>query len=449
MRRLACFLITIAVLAAFAPPSSSQDASQRVSEAHRGPFAVINAEIVTVTNGTIERGAVVIEAGRISALGSDVPVPSGAEVIDADGLTIYPGMIDGGTHLGLAEIGSVHETVDYNEVGSVVPHMRALAAVNPNSVHIPITRVSGVTTVLTVPEGGLFPGTAALIDLHGYTPRQMSLGGFEAVALNFPVRPRLRGSDEEARRERDEAYEEAVDRLDEVWDGAELYARIDSAFRADPERSRRPEYAPEAAALTPVLRGERMLIIHANQAQTIEAALEWARSRDLLENVVLSGVLEGWRVAGAIAEAGVPCLVGPVLDLPGRPSDRYDKAYANAGLLHDAGVKIALRTNETENVRNLPYHAGFAAAYGLGREAALRAVTIDAAEIFGVAGEVGSVEVGKRANLFVADGDPFQPQTRIEYLFINGYRLPLDNRQLRLYEEFLDRNPGAEMHPTR
>jgi imidazolonepropionase-like amidohydrolase len=214
-------------------------------------------------------------------------------------------------------------------------------------------------------------------------------------------------------------------------------------------RENPPEYVPSIEALLPVLRGDRFLIVHANHAQTITDALSWAEERGLLDRLILTGVLEGWRVADRIAEKEVPVLVGPVLDLPGRPSDRYDKAYANAGLMKAAGVKLAIRTGETENVRNLPYHAGFAAAYGLGRDEALRAVTIDAAEIFGVADLIGSIEVGKLANLFVADGDPFETRTQVRHLFINGFKIPLDNRQRRLYDEFLERDPGLELLPGR
>ena len=418
-------------------------------EPRRGTFALVNARIVTVTNGTIERGTLVVQDDRIIAVGSDVDVPATAERIDCEGLTLYPGLIDAGTRLGLAEIGSVDETNDYNEVGDVVPHMHALTAVNPNSVHIPVTRVSGVTTVLTAPGGGLLPGTAALINLHGYTPDQMHLGGVDAIVLNFPSRAKRGPWDDREEEKREKEYENALDKLNEIFDRADLYARIDSTYRTDPDVDRRPEYAPAADALLPVIRGESYLLINANRAQEITDALDWLDERGLSEQAILSGALEGWRVADEIADAEVPVLVGPVLDNPARASDRYDKAYANAGLLHDAGVKVAIRTGEAENVRNLPFHAGFAAAYGLGQEDALRAVTINAAEIFGVDELIGSLETGKLANLFAADGDPFQPSTQVHHLFINGYKIPLDNRQLRLYEEFLDREPGVSLHPAR
>lgn len=417
--------------------------------ARRGTFALVDCRIETVTNGTIERGTLVVQDDKILSVGAEVDVPANAERIDCDGLTLYPGLIDSGTRLGLAEIGSVDETNDYNEVGDVVPQMYALTAVNPNSVHIPVTRVSGVTTVLTAPGGGLLPGTAALINLHGYTPDQMHFGGVDAVVLNFPSSAQRGPWDDREKKKREEEYDKALEKLNEIFDRAELYARIDSTYRSDPEVDRKPEYAPAADALLPVLRGESYLLVNANRARQITDALEWLDERGLTEQAILSGALEGWRVADKIADAEVPVLVGPVLDVPARASDRYDKAYANAGLLQDAGVKVAIRTGEAENVRNLPFHAGFAAAYGLGREDALRAVTINAAEIFGVDDRIGSLEAGKVANLFAADGDPFQPSTQVHLLFINGYKIPLDNRQLRLYEEFLEREPGVEMHPTR
>lgn len=408
-----------------------------------GTFALTNARIVTVTNGTIDEGTLVIRDGEIADVGDDVSVPDDAEVIDCSDLTIYPGMIDAGTQLGLVEIGSLPETQDHQEIGDLTPHMRALTAINPNSVSIPVTRVNGITTVIAEPAGGLLPGTAALVNLHGYTPTQMHVGDYEAVVLDYPSMGRRGPWDQRSQEEIEQEAEEAIDELNEVWDRAELYARIDSAHAANPEENRSPEHAPSMQALAPVVRGEAPLIVQADGADDITSALEWAEERGVLDQVVLSGAAEGWRVADDIAAADVPVLAGPVLSVPSRESDRYDKAYANPGLMHEAGVQVALRTGETENVRNLPYHAGFAAAYGLGREDALRAVTITPAEIFGVDDEIGSLEAGKRANLFVATDDPFETQTEIVHLFIDGYQIPLESRHTQLYDEFLHRNPGV------
>ncbi|MDX1667226.1 MAG: amidohydrolase, partial [Saprospiraceae bacterium] len=150
-----------------------------------GSFALTNARLVTVTDGTIENGTLLIQDGKITALGTTVAIPEGFERIDCSGMEVYPGMIDGGTRLGLIEVGSISLTQDYNEVGEVTPHMQALTAVNPNSVAIPVTRVNGVTTVLTAPGGGVLPGTAATINLLGYSPQQM-YSGFKGLVLNFP-----------------------------------------------------------------------------------------------------------------------------------------------------------------------------------------------------------------------------------------------------------------------
>lgn len=422
-------------------PAAAQ-APDRVPKPEPGPFALVNARLVTVSDGVVEGGTLVIRDGRIEALGADVAPPADARVIDAAGLSVYPGLIDGGTRLGLVEVGSLSETRDYDEIGAVTPQMQALTAVNPNAVAIPVTRVNGVTTVLAVPSGSLMPGTAALINLVGYTPEQMDAGA-RAVVVEFPRQGKRGWWDRRSEKEIEKAYEEALGQLTEAWTQARLYARIDSAYAADPDPERRPEYAPQMAALLPVVRGETPLLIEADRARDIEAALDWAEAQ-ALPRVILSGAAEGWRVADRIAEAGVPVLVGPVLSVPTRDSDRYDKPYENAGLLQRAGVKVALRTGEAENVRNLPYHAGFAAAYGLGREAALRAVTLAPAEIFGVADRLGSLEVGKQATLFIADGDPFETQTKVVHVFIDGYRVPMTSRQTRLYDEFLDRRPGVE-----
>ncbi len=418
---------------------------QQDARPQQGTYAITNARIETVSNGTIERGTVVIQGDRITAVGENVSIPEGATVIDANGMHVYPGMIDSGTQLGLVEVGSVDETNDTNEVGDITPHMDALTAVNPNSVAIPVTRTNGVTTVITEPSGGLFPGSAAAINLVGYTPEQMDAGGARLMVLEFPrKRSRFFGFGGGGDQDPEKAWKDAMAKLNEIWDRAEDYERISSAWEARPAGKDRPVHSPEMAALRPVVRGEIPLMIKADAEADISAALDWVAEREL-SNVILSGVAEGWRVAERIAEAGIPAFVGPVLATPSRDSDRYDRAYANAALLHDAGVKVALRSGEVENVRNLPFNAGFAAAYGMGREAALEAVTLAPATMLGIADDYGSIEVGKKANLFVSTGDPFELQSEIVGLFIDGFNVPIDNRHIQLYEEFLNRDQGRRM----
>jgi hypothetical protein len=345
-------------------------------------------------------------------------------------------MIDSGTRLGLVEVSSDPRTTDFNEVGDVVPQMKALTAVNPNSALIPVTRVSGVTTVISNPEGSMFPGTAALINLHGYTPDQM-FAGFEGVVLNFPNTGRRGFWDRRTDDEIKKATDKAMEKLNDVWDKATQYHKLDSATNG-----KGVGYYPELQALLPVLRGKQTLLIEANASKDITAALKWIKEKKI-KKVVLTGVLEGWRVADEIAKAGIPVIAGPVQAVPSREYDRYDRAYANPGLLRKAGVKVALQTGQAENVRNLPYHAAYAAAYGMGQEEALKAVTIVPAEIFGVADKLGSIEVGKSATLFICDGDPFETKTNIKHVFIDGWQIPMVSRQTQLYDEFLQRDPGV------
>lgn len=398
-----------------------------------GKFLLKNATVVTVTKGTLNNASVLLENGKISQVGTNINADD-AEVIDCTGMFIYPGMIDGGTRLGLVEVSSVPETVDYAEIGNVTPNMQALTTVNPNSEAIGVTRVSGVTTVLTVPSGGLFPGTAALINLNGYTPDQM-YGGFKAVAMSFPSSGRRgrfdRRSEEDIKKDSEKALKDAND----IWDNAKSYLELK---KSGAELS----YYPEMEQLSKVIAGELPLLIEVDAASDIQNAIKWVKDKNI--KVIFTGVAEGWRVADEIAKAGIPVVTGPVQALPTRQSDRYDAAYTNAGKLAKAGVKVALRTDEEENVRNLPFHAAFAAAYGLGKEEALKAVTINPAEIFGISDQYGSVEAGKRANLIVSTGDPFETRSQIIHVFIDGYRIPMSNRHIRLYQEFLERSPGLK-----
>lgn len=399
-----------------------------------GTFALTNASIETVTKGVITNGTVVIQDGKISAIGTQVSIPQGAEIIDCKGQWIFPGLIDSGTNLGLTEVNSDPRTRDFSDVGDVIPQMRALVAVNPNSALIPVTRVDGVTTVIASPSGSMLPGTAALINLFGYTPDQM-YAGVEALVLEFPNTGRRGNFDRRTDEEVKKASEKAMARLNEAWDKAEQYYKLDSALKG------KGEYYPELQAILPALRGERALMIEVNKDKDIRAALAWVKTRKL-KNVILCGVAEGWRVADEIAQAKIPVITGPVLAIPTREYDRYDKPYANAGLMRKAGVKVAIRTTDSENVRRLPYHAGFAAAYGMGREEALRAITIVPAEIFGVADKLGSIEVGKTANLVIADGDILEAKTNVKQVFISGWKIPMVSRHTLLYDEFLKREPG-------
>jgi len=406
--------------------------AQLVGKGTYGTFALENAEIHTVTKGIVN-GTVLIVDGKITGVG-DVTVPAGATRIDCTGKSIYPGFIDSGTTLGLNEIGAVSLTQDASEVGNFTPQMDALTAVNPNSVLIPVTRVSGVTTVLTVPQFNLFPGEAALIDLWGYTPKQMATG-FDGQVLNFPSTGRRGRWDRRKEEDIKKDAEKALKKLNDYWKKATDYAAMYDKASGD------VMYNPQLEALREAVQGKQTLMVNCNAKADILAALKWIEKNKV--KAVLTGVNEGYMVADSIAKSGLPVITGPILTIP-RSSGSYDAAYKNAGLMQKAGVKVAIRTNENENVRNLLYHAGFAATYGMGTEEAVKAITIVPAEIFGVSDRLGSIEVGKQANLFISNGDPFETKTSIEQVFINGWMIPMESRHTLLYDEFLKRNPGLK-----
>lgn len=426
------FIVLILVVAGI----SAQ--AQMVKKSENGTFLLKDATIHTVTNGVIQ-GDLLIKDGMISKIGTVTQMDAGTTTIMCTGMHIYPGFIDGGTTLGLSEVGSISLTRDNRELGDFTPHMQALTAVNPNSVSIPVTRTNGVTTVISKTAGGLFPGTAALINLHGYTPNQM-YAGFKGVQMNFPSTGKRGRWDRRSPEDIKKDGEKAMKKMNGIWEKARQYAAIDSAAKATNQKM--DDYNPQMESLLPVVRGEAPLMVEVNKDSDIKAAIKWVEENKL--NVIFTGVSEGYRVTKELAESGIPVVTGPVLSVPGRTSVSYDISYKNPSIMQKAGIKVAIRSNETENVRNLPFNAGFAAAYGMGVEEALKAITIIPAEIFGVSDKLGSLEEGKIANVFVSNGDPFETKTQIEHLFINGYKVPIESRHTLLYDEFLQRDPGVE-----
>jgi imidazolonepropionase-like amidohydrolase len=411
-------------------------------------YAIRNAKIVTVTGTTIDKGTVVIRDGKIADVGANVSVPGNAKVIDATGLSVYPGLIDSNTILGLSEVASVRDTVDTNELGDFNANMKALTAVNPHSEHIPVARMNGVTTVLTCPRGGIVSGQCALINIDGWTPQQMAVKASAAMAMNYPVLGfggrgggffALQGGtpSDAQRQQRDRQVESLKKKIED----AQAYLKAKEAAAADKSI---PPIAVDLGleGLIPVIKGEVPVLIAADKANEIKAAVEFAAQYKL--KLILNGGLESLKVASLLKEKNVPVILGPVLDLPDSEDAPYDQAYARAGELHKAGIKFAFSTaNDSASgpgaIRVLPYHAGTAAAFGLPKEEALKALTIYPAQIFGVDKTIGSIETGKVANLIVTDGDPLELRTKLKYMFINGKQADLTNKHTRLNDKFKDR----------
>jgi imidazolonepropionase-like amidohydrolase len=400
-------------------------------------IVIRNATIVPVTAAPIPNATLVITDGKIAALGpsNSVQVPQNATVIDAAGLFVYPGMIDSGTNIGLVEIDSVAGTVDTTELGDLNANAQAAVAINPHSELIPVTRVAGVTNVVSVPEGGIISGQSALIQLIGWTPQEMVVKAPLAMHIRFP---RLRGAplvdvpqDEEAEKEAKKSYTRELDKLRDTFRDAQAYARAATA------KVKRFDRDLILEGLVPVVDGRVPVIIHANQARDIRAAIELADEFKL--KMILAGAQDVARVIPELKSRNIPVLLGPILALPQREDDPYDVLFTNAKTLYDNGIKFAIQTTEAHNTRNLPYHAGSCAAFGLPKDVALKAITIFPAEIFGVADKLGSIEVGKLANVILTDGDPLEFRTNVKRVFIAGEEISMDSRHTLLYEKFRQR----------
>ena len=402
--------------------------------------AITGARIVPVSGPVIERGTVVISGGKIAAVGADVAAPPGATVIDGSGQTVYPGLIDGLTTLGLTEVGSVPGSVDVAETGDVNPHAKAWIALNPHSELLPVARANGVTAALAAPTGHLISGQSALIRMAGSTPDQLTVKTPVAMHVEYPSgRPPAdpaRAADtpepktfEERQKDKKKNQEKDLRRLANLLEEAKAYGEL---LRSAP--AAKPDLPMEA--LAPAARGEVPVVIRADAEDDIRGAVAFAAAHAL--KLIVAGGLEAWRCADVLKQHDVPVLIN-VERLPRRESDPYDAAYANAARLHAAGVRFAIVSDDASQSRNLPYEAAMARAYGLPAAAALRAITLSPAEIFGVADRMGSLEVGKDADLFVATGDIMDHRVSVTHVFIDGLPQSLDTRHTRLYQQFKDR----------
>jgi imidazolonepropionase-like amidohydrolase len=407
-------------------------------------YVIRGARVVTVSGADIENATLVITGGRISAVGAGASAPAGAQVIDGSGLWVYPGMIDAGTSMALSEVSSVGATNDTNELGDMNPNAAAIWAVNPSSSHIAVTRVEGVTSVLSMPSGGTISGQAAFINLAGSSPREMAVAPTAALVVDFPrvgggggfaaFQLAQQGITQDALTARDRR----VEALRTMFRDAEAYGRAQDAYARDSKSVPRPPTDLKLAALVPYARGERPVIFRAERERDIRGAIRFAEELKL--KPVIIGGSEAGRAAQFLKEKNVPVILDSVLNLPLREDDAYDSLFENASKLQAAGVRFCISTGDSgAHVRDLPFHAGMAAAYGLPRGEALKAVTLYPAQILGVADRVGSIEQGKIANLVVTDGDILEARTRVRHLFIGGRQIPLVSRHTMLYDQFKDR----------
>jgi imidazolonepropionase-like amidohydrolase len=427
--------------------------------AQQKTIALKGGKLLTITHGTIDNGVLVMENGKIAAVGTSnsINIPSDAQVIDVTGMTVYPGLIDSETSLGLTEISAEQSTNDQIELSDeIMPHMHVYDAFHAESELIPVARINGITNAIVAPDSrDTLPGQDAFIQLAGNSSPDMVLIRDVALPLNFTGDQRRNQSFESAKfpftrmgmaAQLRQAFLDAQAYAQSLSDyekkkadyasGQTATSKTSSARSSDKDKKQPPSPPKrdlKLEALLPYLQGKRPIVLAAEGPSDLETAVGLANEFHL--KFVLNHISHSQPVLDYVASLKVPVIVGPIYEDP-KPEERYDTVYSLPAQLYKRGVKIAFASFDAHNVRNLPYQAGFATAFGLPYDEALRALTINPAEIWGVADKLGSLEVGKIANVVVANGDPLDVKTDVKQVFIGGNQIPLTSRQTRLRDQF-------------
>jgi len=418
-----------------------------------GVIAIVGGKLLTVSHGTIENGVLIMEKGKIIAVGSaaTVKIPTGATIVDAKGMTVYPGLFDAETNLGLTEVASDQVNNDLVESSDeIFPQMHVYDAFHAETEHIPIDRFNGITTAIVAPRGtDTMPGQDTLIQLAGRDRDQMILTRDISLAMNFGEAPKRggRGGEGPAGGRYPSTRMGEISQLHQALIDAQEYMKARAAAANKPAETEAP--APDSGrgrgapsskfdlkneALIPYLKGEKPVIIGVEEGHDVEAIMALAQEFHL--KIILSRVTHSQGVLDKITSYHVPVIVGPIYDLP-EAGERYDAVYSLPAELAKRGVKVALASYENEFIRNLPYAAGYAVAYGLPYDEALKTITLNPAEMFGVADKYGSLNTGKVANVVIANGDPLDVRTDVKQVYIDGIAIPMVTRQTRLRDEYM------------
>ena len=435
----------VAILAFAFFVAAQNDGSEQNVIGREGTFAIVGARIVPVSGPVIENGTVVIQNGKIAAVGSNVSVPAGAERIDGKGLSIFPGMIDAATNLGLAEIPlGVNATVDVAEVGTMNANAQAFKGFNPNSSHVNVTRVNGITTVMSYPTGGLIAGQAAVMNLNGSTQDAMAIIPDAGLVINFPRVATFGGFGGGGFGRQTADFNEAVKRRDDqieeikkIFKSVEAYALAKDAYAKD-KTLPYPTTDIRLEAMIPYVRGGRPIFFTAERERDIRGVAKFVAEMKV-KGIIIGGQ-EAWKAVDVLKQNNIAVIYTNIYNLPVRDDDPYDYLFEAPLKMAQAGVRFAISTgNDGAEVRDLPYHAGLAGSFGLSRDDALKSVTLYPAQILGIDKDYGSIDVGKVANLVVTDGDILEPRTNVKYLFITGRMIPLTSRHTELFEQYKNR----------
>ncbi len=391
----------------------------------QGPVAIVNATVHPVSDEAIEGGTVLFAKGKIVAVGSDIPIPDDARVIDAAGQHVFPGFIHAQSILGLSEIGRTTESTDVQELGEINPMIRAQVAYHPASEHLSVAAVHGITTVVPTPSGSLIAGMPAAMMTDGWTWEEMTIREGLGMVVEWPA-----GTG-------GERWERQLRLLDDALDKTRRYERARAANDQDTARQHPLDLRWEA--LVPVVRRDIPVLLSVGDLRQIQAAVAWAERQQL--RVVLVGSRHMDRVADQLAEKQIPVILTGVIGGPAHAWEGYDATYTIAMRLHQAGVPFCIAGDTgAANAYRLPHHAAAAVAFGLPVEQGLKAITLDAARILGIDDVVGSLQPGKDATLVISDGHPLEIRTSNQHVFIRGRSIDMTDKHRRLYERYLEKH---------
>jgi imidazolonepropionase-like amidohydrolase len=427
------FVLVAGVLAQNPGPQKSE------AQASGATIALRGGKLLTVSHGVIEDGVVVMRGGRITAVGgASTAIPRDAKVIDVTGMTVYPGLIDAETRLGLTEVAADRMTDDMSEPSDeIMPHMHVSDAFHAETALIPVARINGITNAIVAPgPGDTLPGQDALIQLAGRSSDDMLMVRDIALPLNFTGRQRRNESFATAKFPQTRMGMAA--QLRQAFIDAQDYEAKLSAYEkkkaSDPEKAGpAPKRDLRLEALLPYLHGQKPMVLAAEEPNDLQTVLDMAQEFHL--KVILNHLSHSAEVLDKVAASGFPVIVGPIYEQP-KEWERYDAVYRLPAEMAKRGIKIAFATYDSHNARNLPYAAGYAVGFGLPADEALKAMTLNPAQMFGVDKELGSLDAGKIANVVVANGDPLDVKTDVKHVFIAGQEIPLVSKQTELRDQY-------------
>jgi imidazolonepropionase-like amidohydrolase len=428
--------------------ATARASDQLPGRPQEAPVLLVGGDVYTISGDVIRGGQVLFDKGKIVAVGKDLDGKSSdaalasasstsVKRIDVSGKRVYPGLFAAGNDLGLTEVRSVRGTVDVAESGELNPNARAEVAVNPDSELIPVARANGILLNLTVPEGSTLAGSSAVLQLDGWTWEDMTVKAPAAVHVNWPRVGRSRG------RRTDQPEEEQAKQRDEQVKALELAfadARAYQAARNNSAAGRKAGFDARWEAMIPLLEGRVPLVVAADEVRQIQAAVAFA-AREKVKLVIFGGY-DAPLCAALLKAHDVPVIVNGIHRLPLRPDAPYDEPFTVPARLREAGVKFCITLSHRfggSDVRNLPYHAATAAAYGLPADEAVKAITLYTAQILNVADRVGSLDVGKDATLIVTDGDILEPSTHVEMAYVQGRQVDLNSKHTQLWQKYREK----------